>query len=70
MKMLSINRPKPTFRRNDPEQVMLRQELQGYPNQRLHELEAAMEEYVKSGFVSPSFAHLLAATSTPSHHAA
>ncbi|MDU8946718.1 hypothetical protein RXV90_25370 [Rhodophyticola sp. MJ-SS7] len=68
--MVRVNRPEPTFRRNDPLQQALRHELQDYSNQQLQALEAAMEEYLTTGLIGPTLAHLFHFQATHGNHAA
>jgi len=59
MNTVTINRPKPMSRRNDPERKAMIERLSHYSSSDLDRLEAAIDQYVRDGHVAPEISDLL-----------
>ncbi|MBT8459131.1 MAG: hypothetical protein KJN60_05640 [Boseongicola sp.] len=65
-----IRKVKPKFRRNDPEQLALVEELGGYSDEQIKELEVAIENFIHVGSVDPLLETLMSRNASHMQEAA
>lgn len=59
MKKVTVRRPKPQIRRNDPQNVALMNELKRRSDAEIRQIEAAIQDYLQTGNLAPELGRLM-----------